>query len=104
MEKIAETGDVLDCKRFRVTYREETFYVIVAWDEEGRPCEVFSEHATNSSYKLVYMMASWDALTRFVTMALKAYPLDKVVRQLHKSSRQENDLPGILAEKLEEWL
>lgn len=101
---MGESGDVLDCKRFRVTYREENFYVIIAWDEEGKPCEVFSEHATNRDYKLVYMMASWDALTRSVTMNLKAYPLEKVVIQLHKSSRQKNDLPGILAEILGKWL
>ena len=102
MEKVT-SDDVLDCKRFRVTYREETFYVIVAVDEDNNPVEVFAEHATNRDYKLIYMMSGIDTITRFVTMALKTYPLSKTIQQLNKASRNKNDFAGILRDLLKQY-
>ncbi|RLI65905.1 MAG: hypothetical protein DRO67_02010 [Candidatus Asgardarchaeum californiense] len=95
--------DELPAKRYKVDYRGEHFYLLIV-GRNNKPWEIFAEHPTNRKPSLTFMMAGWDGMTRFVTMALKAYPLDKVIRQLKKSSRQKNDLPGIIAEKLEEWV
>lgn len=95
--------DVLDAKRFRVWYRTEQFYLIIS-TLEGKPWEIFVEHAISGQHSLQYMLASWDCNTRFISMALKTYPLEKVIKQLSKSSRQKNDLPYIIAEKLKDWV
>ena len=95
--------DILDAKRFKVQYRGESFYLMVV-EYEKQPWEIFVEHATKGQHSLQFMLASWDCNTRFVSMALKKYPLLKVIRQLEKSSRQKNDLPYIIAEKLKEWV
>lgn len=94
--------DVLDAKRFRVRYRGENLYVIVA-TMNNIPREVFVKHPIHGKPELHYMMSSWDTCTRLASMALKKYPLRKVVRQLEKSSRTKNDLPGILANLLGQW-
>lgn len=95
--------EILDAKRFRVKYKNENLYVVVA-TMEGMPREVFVQHATYGRNDLQFMMASWDSCTRLCSMALKQYPLEKVIRQLEKSSRSKNDLPGILSEKLKTWI
>ncbi len=95
--------EVLEAKRFRVRYRGETFYLVVSM-KDGKPWEVFAEYPAKSKHSVQYMMAGWDCNTRFISIALKKCPLDKVVRQLRKSSRQKNDLPDIIADILEEWL
>ena len=95
--------DVLDAKRFKVKYRGEGFYLIVA-TLEGQPWEVFVEHAINRKYTLQYMMSAWDTATRFISRDLKREPLASTVQQLERSSRQKEDLPDIIGGKLKEWL
>jgi hypothetical protein len=92
--------DILDAKRYVIQYRDEKFYLVIS-HLHGKPWEVFTEHPTNMEPSVQYMVSGWDSMTRFVTMALKAYDVDKVVRQLLKASRQKTDLPGILASKLQ---
>ncbi len=96
--------DVLEAKRFVVLYRKQNIYLIVCL-REGTPWEVFVKYdlETDNKIELQYMLASWVCITRFVTLALKSYPLDKTISQLQKSSRLKDDLPGIIAEKLKEW-
>ena len=95
--------DVLEAKRFKVEYRGERFYLCVT-EREGKPWEVFVEHATNGKHEIQFMLAGWDCNTRFISRDLKREPLNKTIRQLDKSSRQRNDLPAIIAEKLRLWL
>ncbi len=95
--------DVLDTKRFRVKYRGEDFYLCVA-EFEGKAWEVFVEHAITGKDELQFMMAGWDTATRFISRDLKREPLERTLRQLDKSSRQKNDLPAIIADKLRMWL
>lgn len=95
--------DILNGKRYRVRYRENDFYFIVLLKDE-MPCEIFVEYPIQSDPSLDYMMSAWDAFTRLATMALKAYSLEKVIRQIKKSSRRKRDLPGITATILEGWL
>lgn len=91
--------DELFAKRFRVSYRNEKLYVVIS-TKKGVPYEIFAEHATNSDPKLVYLLAGWDALTRMTSLCLRVYPIEKVIRQLKKASRQHNDIPGILSHLL----
>ena len=95
--------DVLDAKRFKVQYRTENFYLMIS-ELEGNPWEVFVEHAVSGQHSLQYMMSAWDTATRFISRDLKREPLESTIRQLEKSSRQKNDLPYIIANKLKEWL
>ena len=95
--------DILEATRFKVRYRTEPFYLMVV-EREGKPWEVFVEHAVNRKPSLQFMLASWDCNTRFISRDLKREPLESTIRQLTKSSRQKNDLPYIIAEKLKEWL
>ncbi len=97
--------DVLEAKRFRVTYNKgENIYLVIC-TREGVPWEVFVKYdpETDRRQEAQYMLASWVCITRFVTLALKSFPLDKTISQLRKSSRLKDDLPGIIAEKLKEW-
>jgi hypothetical protein len=91
--------DELYAKRFKVTYRGEKLYVVISI-KNGIPYEVFAEHATNSDHKLIFLLSGWDALTRMISLCLKVYPIDKVIRQLKKASRQPSDIPGILSDLL----
>jgi len=95
--------DVLDAKRFKVQYRTENFYLMIT-ELEGKPWEVFVEHAVSGKYDLQYMMSAWDTATRFISRDLKREPLESTIKQLEKASRQKNDLPYIIANKLKEWL
>ena len=94
--------DELDAVRLKVQYRGENFYMCIAL-YNNTPWEIFIEHATKGEPSLQYMMAGWDTVTRFVTLALKILPLHDVVEQLNKSSRQRNDLPAIISNALQQW-
>ncbi len=95
--------DELDAIRFRVWYRAEQFYLCVSV-YEGKPWEVFVEHATKGKHELQYMLAGWDTATRFISRDLKREPLESTIKQLDRSSRQKNDLPDIVATQLRKWL
>ena len=95
--------DVLNAKRFKVTYRGENLYLLIA-EREGKPWEIWAEHATNGDPDLKYMLAGWDCSTRFIAQSLKLKPLGYVIKQLRSSSRLKKDLPGIIADSLELWL
>ena len=88
--------DVMDSKRYRIKYQNENLYIVVVTSDDGKPYEIFAEHSSNRRFELQYMLASWDCLTRFISMCLQNFPLEKVIRQLNRSTRQSNDLPGII--------
>ena len=95
--------EVLTGKRYKVKYRGQSFKFMVMI-KNNAPYEVFIEYSMQKNPELDYMLASWDAFTRVTTMTLKAYPLSKVIRQVKKSSRRKDDMPGITSKILEEWL
>jgi hypothetical protein len=95
--------DVMISKRYRIKYRNENLYIVVVTTEDGKPYEIFAAHSSNSSFELQYMLASWDCLTRFISMCLQTMPLEKIITQLNRSTRQPNDLPGILLRILKNY-
>jgi len=88
--------DVMDSKRYRIKYQNENLYIVVVTSDDGQPYEIFANHSSNGQFELQYMLASWDCLTRFISMCLQNFPLEKVIRQLNRSTRQSSDLPGII--------
>jgi RNAse (barnase) inhibitor barstar len=88
--------DVMDSKRYRIKYQNENLYIVVVTTDEGHPYEIFAEHSSNRRFELQYMLASWDCLTRFISMCLQTMPLEKIIKQLNRSTRQSTDLPGII--------
>ena len=96
--------EVLDCKRHIVMYRGEKFYVVVAELDE-MPWEIFSELShTEHKDDLPYMIGGWTLTTRMVTLALKAYPLKRVVKQCYRSSYIKGDIPSIIGDLLKTYL
>lgn len=91
--------DELDALRFRVKYREQSFYLTVSF-KDGIPWELFAEHPMNGDLKLNYMLSSWDAICRLSSAMLKTHGVEKVIKQLSRSSRQKSDLPGLLSHVL----
>ena len=88
--------DVMASKRYRIKYQNENLYIVVVTSDDGKPYEIFAEHSSNRRFELQYMLASWDCLTRFISMCLQNFPLEKTIRQLNRSTRQPSDLPGII--------
>jgi hypothetical protein len=95
--------DVMPSKRYRIKYQNENLYIVVVTTEDGQPYEIFANHSSNSQFELQYMLASWDCLTRFISMCLQTMPLEKTLRQLNRSTRQSTDLPGIILNKLKTY-
>ena len=88
--------DEMKAVRYRIKYRDENLYVVVVLDKDNNPYEIFADHATSGDYKVQYMLASWDCLTRFISICLQTISLSKVMEQLEKSTRQLGDLPSII--------
>lgn len=95
--------DVMNSKRYRIKYQDENLYIVIVTSDDGQPYEIFANHSSNGRFELQYMLASWDCLTRFISMCLQTMPLDKVIRQLNRSTRQPNDLPGIILKLLKTY-
>lgn len=91
--------DVLPSTRFETTYRGERLYVLISY-KDSKPWEVFASYAISHDPDLTYAMASWDAITRLISLALRTNTTTKVVHQLQRSSRKSGDLPDILSKLL----
>jgi len=96
-EFIEATKDYsLPCKRFILKYRGKEHYVVISKYKE-HPVEVFISTVLESDPNTA---SGITALTRFISMALKAYELKEVVTQLNRASSSHHDLPGMLAKLL----
>lgn len=78
----------LEGTRYRVKYRGESYYVSIFKNE------VFMSSVEEKS---TLTASGISTITRLLTMALKAYPQEEVLKQLDRSSLSHKDLPGILA-------
>ena len=97
------SNDIMNSKRYKTTYRGENLYIIVVTNEVGQPFEIFVTHASNGDHNVQYMLASWDCLTRFISLCLQNFSLDQTIKHLRKSTRQSNDLPGIILRILQNY-
>ena len=107
--EIRELPEVLDAVRFRTRDRElNTWYVSVS-ELEGNPVEIFASTAFDRDDQLQSRISNLTTITRLVSLILRnvflgeVLNLEKTIKQLHRSSRQKNDLPDMLTNVLRSY-
>ena len=101
-----ELPEVLDAVRFRTRDRElNTWYVSVS-ELDGNPVEIFASTAFDRDQHLQSRISNLTTITRLISLILRhvflgeVITLEKTLKQLHRSSRQKNDLPDMLTRVL----
>lgn len=101
-----ELPDVLNAKRYRLrTPDKSKMYIIVCFDDEGNPAEVFAKFPFDNRPKLSEKATMWNTTCRMVSLALRCgIPLEDIIKQLSKASGHMYDLPAQLAKLLKTFL
>ena len=101
-----ELPEVLDAVRFRTRDREmNTWYVSIS-ELDGNPVEIFASTAFDRDQHLQSRISNLTTITRLISLILRhvflgeVITLEKTLKQLHRSSRQKNDLPDMLTRVL----
>lgn len=87
VEQEERTADTLNGKKYTMMYNGEKYYISVF------PGEIFFSTRRENHDSV---SANLNTISRFVSMALQAHPLERVLDQLKKSSRSKNDVPAML--------
>jgi len=105
-----ELPEVLDAVRYRTRDRElNTWYVSVS-ELQGNPVEIFASTAFDRDHHLQSRISNLTTITRLVSLVLRhvflgeVLSLEKTIKQLHRSSRQKNDLPDMLTRVLSRYV
>ncbi len=105
-----ELPEVLDAVRYRTRDRElNTWYVSVS-ELQGNPVEIFASTAFDRDHHLQSRISNLTTITRLVSLILRhvflgeVLSLEKTIKQLHRSSRQQNDLPDMLTRVLSRYV
>ncbi len=109
ISELQDLPEVLDAVRFRTRDRElNTWYVSVS-ELEGHPVEIFASTAFDRDDHLQSRISNLTTITRLVSLILRnvflgeVLTLEKTIKQLHRSSRQKNDLPDMLTNVLRSY-
>ena len=101
-----ELPEVLNAVRFRTRDRElNTWYVSVS-ELDGNPVEIFASTAFDRDHHLQSRISNLTTITRLISLILRhvflgeVITLEKALTQIHRSSRQKNDLPDMLTRVL----
>ncbi|MFH2122537.1 MAG: hypothetical protein ABIJ50_03510 [Pseudomonadota bacterium] len=104
-----ELPEVLDAVRYRTRDRElNTWYVSIS-ELKGNPVEIFASTAFDRDHHLQSRISNLTTITRLVSLVLRhiflgeVLTLEKTIKQLHRSSRQKNDLPDMLTRVLSRY-
>ena len=104
---LKELPEVLDAVRHRTRDRElNTWYVSVS-ELKGKPVEIFASTAFDRDDQLQSRISNLTTITRLISLILRhvflgeVLTLQKTIKQLHRSSRQKNDLPDMLNKVLQ---
>ncbi len=99
--------EVLDAVRHRTRDRElNTWYVSVS-ELKGKPVEIFASTAFDRDDQLQSRISNLTTITRLISLILRhvflgeVLTLQKTIKQLHRSSRQKDDLPDMLNKVLQ---
>lgn len=105
-----ELPEVLDAVRYRTRDRElNTWYVSIS-ELQGNPVEIFASTAFDRDHHLQSRISNLTTITRLVSLVLRhvflgeVLSLEKTIKQLHRSSRQKNDLPDMLTRVLSRYV
>ena len=98
--------DVLSAKRYRLKdVNGETIYLIVCFDEEENPMEVFAKFPFDNRVDLKDKSTMWTTTCRLVSLALRyQIPMDEIIKQLDRSSGHMLDLPAQLGKLLKSFM
>ncbi len=106
-EPLQDLPEVLDAVRHRTRDRElNTWYVSVS-ELEGHPVEIFASTAFDRDDHLQSRISNLTTITRLISLILRhvflgeVLTLEKTIKQIHRSSRQKNDLPDMLTKVLQ---
>jgi ribonucleoside-diphosphate reductase alpha chain len=98
--------DVLSAKRYRLKdINGETIYLIVCFDENEKPMEVFAKFPFDNRVDLKDKSTMWTTTCRLVSLALRyQIPMDEIIKQLDRSSGHMLDLPAQLGKLLKSFM
>ncbi|MCP3887630.1 MAG: adenosylcobalamin-dependent ribonucleoside-diphosphate reductase [Desulfobulbaceae bacterium] len=98
--------DTLDAKRYRVKdQRQKSVYIIVCFDENEQPMEVFAKFPFDNRVDLKDKSTMWTTTCRLVSLALRfSVPMDEIIKQLDRSSGHMLDLPAQLSKLFKSFM
>ena len=102
----ATLPDVLSAKRYRLKdINQETIYLIVCFDEDEKPMEVFAKFPFDNRVDLKDKSTMWTTTCRLVSLALRyEIPMGEIIKQLDRSSGHMLDLPAQLGKLLKSFM
>jgi ribonucleoside-diphosphate reductase, adenosylcobalamin-dependent len=102
----ATLPDVLNAKRYRLKdINQETIYLIVCFDEDEKPMEVFAKFPFDNRVDLKDKSTMWTTTCRLVSLALRyQIPMGEIIKQLDRSSGHMLDLPAQLGKLLKSFM
>lgn len=109
LDKGKELPDVLDAVRYRTTDRDRNTWYVSVSELDGNPVEIFASTAFDRDHHLQSRISNLTTITRLISLILRhvflgeILTLEKTLTQLHRSSRQKNDLPDMLTEVLSNY-
>lgn len=101
-----ELPDVLDAVRYRTSDRDRNTWYVSVSELEGNPVEIFASTAFDRDQHLQSRISNLTTITRLISLILRhvfmgeRLTLEKTLTQLHRSSRQPDDLPAMLGKIL----
>ncbi len=104
-----ELPEELDAIRYRTTDRERNTWYVSVSELDGSPVEIFASTAFDNDHHLQSRISNLTTITRLISLILRhvfmgeRLTLDKTLTQLHRSSRQKNDLPDMLSRVLSNY-
>jgi len=101
--------EVLDAVRYRTKDREHNSWYVSISEMKGEPVEIFASTAFDRDQHLQSRISNLTTITRLVSLILRHISLgeeltmEKTLTQLHRSSRQRDDLPDMLVKVLSNY-
>lgn len=101
--------EVLDAVRFRTRDRDMNHWYVSISEIKGKPVEIFASTAFDRDQHLQSRISNLTTITRLISLILRhvflgeVLTLEKTLKQLHRSSRQQNDLPDMLTQVLRKY-
>lgn len=101
--------EVLNAVRFRARDRDMNKWYLSVSEINGEPVEIFASTAFDRDQHLQSRISNLTTITRLISLILRhvflgeVLTLEKTLKQLHRSSRQQNDLPDMLTRVLSNY-